>query len=50
MYEVVKQFTGGILKGITITEHTRINMPVRDYPHPCAGSPYRVLSTTWIGD
>lgn len=42
-YEITKTFIGGLLKGLTITEHTTARFTAGQVvAKPVAGSPYRV--------
>ena len=43
MYRITKTFTSGPLRGLTITEETRVAFPVGHTFKPCAGgSAYRI--------
>lgn len=45
MYKITKQFIGGLLKGLTITEFTNIKFNTGFVCNkPIAGSPYKIIN------
>ena len=45
LYEVTREFTGGLLKGLTHTETTTVKFDVGFIcEKPCGGDPYRIIS------
>jgi hypothetical protein len=48
-YEIVRHFTGGFLKGLTITEITSVKFGIGFIcNHPAGGSPYIIQSVKEI--